>query len=159
MNEYALGKAKLGCYKQQTAAATRSDCRWQLYTASLGSLTVSIMLCRGTEYQTCMNLYLRCSASAKSHLLLHLSRLPPFPANAWSLHSEHSPCMSAHCTTQSLLTERMQCNHTVAIFYVGRKASCFALQPTSVPHVQPSASKEVLCASTPVDPGSLHASN
>lgn len=28
----------------------------------------------------CMNLYLRCSASAKSHRLLHLSRLPPLPA-------------------------------------------------------------------------------
>ena len=29
---------------------------------------------------TCMNLYLSCSASARSHLLRHLSRLPPLPA-------------------------------------------------------------------------------
>lgn len=32
------------------------------------------------DKSTCMNLYLSCSASARSHLLRHLSRLPPLPA-------------------------------------------------------------------------------
>ena len=39
---------------------------------------------KGEGAPTCMNLYLRCSASAKSHLRLHLSRLPPLPADIWT---------------------------------------------------------------------------
>ena len=48
----------------------------------------------GGIVHTCMNLYLSWSASAKSHLLLHLSKLPPLPAvqNACQHTARRKPC-------------------------------------------------------------------
>ncbi len=73
---------------------------------------------KGEGAPTCMNLYLSCSASAKSHLRLHLSRLPPLPAGSHTHHILQVFCthvFSVSCnlvlvpvTSQALIVSLMQ---------------------------------------------------
>jgi len=72
-----------------------------------------------------MNLYLRCSASAKSHLRLHLSRLPPLPADSHTHHVLHLLCTHSFAVSCSLMRPPVSWQAFVFSLMQPHVAPCF----------------------------------